>query len=119
MANIQAETNETLLTMNRLISDVVSQTELARQAGHEMTQTQTATTELVALVQQIAAFSTQQEALAAALQQNVLDINDSTNLTSSAIAQQSQATQTLVMYAGRLTDAVGQFTLPDANAKKS
>lgn len=117
VANIQAETNETLLTINRLIGDVVAQTELARMAGHEMTQTQTATTELVALVQQIAAFSTQQEALGIALQQNVLDINDSTNLTSSAITQQSQATQTLVMYAGRLTDAVGQFTLPDAGTK--
>ena len=117
VANIQAETNETLLTMNRLIGDVVAQTELARLAGHEMTQTQTATSELVALVQQIAAFSTQQEALAAALQQNVLDINDSSNLTSSAITQQSQATQTLVMYAGRLTDAVGQFTLPETAAK--
>lgn len=119
VANIQAETNETLLTMNRLISDVVAQTELARLAGREMTQTQTATTELVGLVQQIAAFSTQQEALAAALQQNVLDINDSSNLTSSAITQQSQATQTLVMYAARLTDAVGQFTLPEVNANKS
>ncbi len=117
VTNIQAETNETLLTMNRLIGDVITQTELARLAGREMTQTQTATTELVALVQQIAAFSTEQEALAAALQQNVLDINDSTNRTSSAISQQSQATQTLVMYAGRLTDAVGQFTLPDANAR--
>ena len=117
VANIQAETNETLLTMNRLISDVVAQTELARQAGHEMTRTQIATTELVGLVQQIAAFSTQQEALAAALQQNVLDINDSSNLTSSAITQQSQATQTLVMYAGRLTDAVGQFTLPESAPK--
>ena len=116
VANIQAETNETLLTMNRLIGDVVAQTELARLAGHEMTQSQSATTELVALVQQIAAFSTQQEALAIALQQNVLDINDSSNLTSSAIARQSQATQTLVMYAGRLTDAVGQFTLPDVAA---
>ena len=114
VANIQAETNETLLTMNRLISDVVSQTELARLAGREMTQTQTATTELVGLVQQIAAFSSQQEALAAALQQNVLDINDSTNLTSSAIAQQSEATRTLVAYAGQLTDAVGQFTLLEA-----
>ena len=114
VANIQAETNETLLTMNRLITDVVAQTELARLAGHEMSQSQTATTELVGLVQQIAAYSTQQEALAAALQQNVLDINDSTNLTSSAIAQQSQATQTLVVYAGRLTDAVNQFTLPEA-----
>ena len=116
VANIQAETNETLLTMNRLIGDVVAQTELARLAGYEMTQTQTATTELVALVQQIAAFSAQQEALAAALQQNVLDINDSSSLTSSAILQQSQATQTLVMSAGRLTAAVGQFTLPDTAA---
>ena len=69
------------------------------------------------LVQQIAAFSSQQEALAAALQQNVLDINESTTLTSSAITQQSEATRTLVVYAGRLTDAVGQFTLPEsANA---
>ena len=110
--NIQAETNETLLTMNRLISDVVAQTELARLAGREMTQTQLATTELVDLVQQIAAFSTRQEALAAALQQNVLDINNSTALTSTAIAQQSAATRTLVGYAGQLNEAVDQFTLP-------
>ena len=114
VANIQAETNETLLTMNRLISDVVAQTALAQMAGQEMTQSQIATTELIGLVQQIAAFSVQQEALATALQQNVLDINDSTTLTSSAIAQQSEATRTLVVYAGRLTEAVAQFTLPDA-----
>ena len=114
VANIQAETNETLLTMNRLISEVVAQTAMARMAGQEMTQSQLATTELIELVQQIAAFSVQQEALATALQQNVLDINDSTTLTSSAIAQQSKATQTLVVYAGRLTEAVAQFTLPDA-----
>ena len=112
VSNIQAETNETLLTMNRLISDVVAQTELARLAGREMTQTQVATTELVNLVQQIAAFSTQQEALASALQQNVLDINNSTTLTSTAIAQQSAATRTLVGYAGQLNEAVDQFTLP-------
>jgi methyl-accepting chemotaxis protein len=113
--NIQAETNETLLTMNRLISDVVAQTELARLAGREMTQTQLATTELVDLVQQIAAFSTQQEAIAAALQQNVLDINSSTTLTSTAIAQQSKATRTLVGYAGQLNEAVEQFILPAAD----
>ena len=117
VTNIQAETNETLLTMNRLISDVVAQTELARLAGREMASTQVATTELVGLVQQIAAFSEKQEALAAALQQNVLEINDSTTLTSSAIAQQSEATRTLVQFAGRLTDAVDQFTLPELAAK--
>ena len=114
VSNIQAETNETLLTMNRLISEVVAQTALAQMAGQEMKQSQLATTELIGLVQQIAAFSVQQEALATALQQNVLDINDSSNLTSSAIAQQSEATRTLVVYAGRLTEAVAQFTLPDA-----
>ena len=114
VSNIQAETNETLLTMNRLISDVVVQTELARLAGREMTQTQVETTELVSLVQQIAAFSTQQEALASALQQNVLDINNSTALTSNAIAQQSAATRTLVGYAGQLNAAVDQFTLPSS-----
>ena len=114
VSNIQAETNETLLTMNRLISDVVAQTELARLAGREMTQTQLATTELVSLVQQIAGFSTRQEAIAATLQQNILDINSSTTLTSTAIAQQSAATRTLVGYAGQLNKAVEQFTLPDA-----
>ncbi len=116
--NIQAETNETLLTMNRLITDVVTQTELARQAGQEMNATQLATTELVGLVQQIAAFSAQQEALAGALQQNVLDINEDTNQTSAAIALQSEATRTLVQFAQRLSGVVGQFKVhgPDHQA---
>jgi methyl-accepting chemotaxis protein len=118
VTNIQAETNETLLTMNRLISDVVAQTELARLAGTQMGQTQIATTELVGLVQQIAAFSVQQEELANVLRQNVLDINDSTTLTSSAITQQSEATLTLVHFAGRLSEAVGQFKLEESAAER-
>jgi methyl-accepting chemotaxis protein len=109
VSNIQSETNETLLTMNRLISDVVSQTELARRAGHEMTQTQTATTELVGLVQKIAAFSAQQQEMAQTLQKNVQVMNDGTAETSSAIAQQTNATDTLVQFAQRLNDSVGQF----------
>ncbi len=109
VSNIQSETNETLLTMNRLISDVVAQTELARRAGHEMTQTQTATTELVGLVQKIAAFSVQQQEMAQTLQKNVQGMNDGTAQTSSAIAQQTSATDTLVQFAQRLNDSVGQF----------
>ena len=109
VSNIQSETNETLLTMNRLISDVVAQTELARRAGHEMTQTQTATTELVGLVQKIAAFSAQQQEMAQTLQKNVQGMNDGTAQTSSAIAQQTSATDTLVQFAQRLNDSVGQF----------
>lgn len=109
VSNIQSETNETLLTMNRLISDVVAQTELARRAGHEMTQTQTATTELVGLVQKIAAYSAQQQEMAQTLQKNVQGMNDGTAQTSSAIAQQTSATDTLVQFAQRLNDSVGQF----------
>ncbi len=109
VGNIQAETNETLITMNRLISDVVTQTELARRAGQEMTQTQTATGELVALVRQIASFSAQQQEMSQTLQKNVQGMNDGTAETSSAIAQQSEATNTLVTFAQRLNDAVAQF----------
>lgn len=109
VSNIQSETNETLITMNRLISDVVSQTELARRAGHEMTQTQSATTELVGLVQKIAAFSAQQQEMAQALQKTVQGMNDGTTQTSTAIAQQTNATNTLVQFAQRLNDSVGQF----------
>ena len=109
VSNIQSETNETLITMNRLISDVVAQTELARRAGHEMTQTQAATGELVGLVQRIAAFSVQQQEMAQALQKNVQGMNDGTTQTSSAIAQQTDATNTLVQFAKRLNDSVGQF----------
>ena len=109
VSNIQSETNETLITMNRLIADVVAQTELARRAGHEMTQTHTATGELVGLVQRIAAFSVQQQEMAQALQKNVQGMNDGTTQTSSAIAQQTHATNTLVQFAQRLNDSVGQF----------
>jgi methyl-accepting chemotaxis protein len=109
VSNIQSETNETLITMNRLISDVVAQTELARRAGREMTQTQAATGELVGLVQRIAAFSVQQQEMAQALQKNVQGMNDGTTQTSSAIARQTNATNTLVQFAQRLNDSVGQF----------
>ncbi|MEY4911229.1 MAG: hypothetical protein RL761_892 [Pseudomonadota bacterium] len=109
VSNIQSETNETLITMNRLISDVVAQTELARRAGDEMTQTQAATGELVGLVQRIAAFSVQQQEMAQELQKTVQGMNDGTTQTSSAIAQQTNATSTLVQFAQRLNDSVGQF----------
>jgi methyl-accepting chemotaxis protein len=109
VSNIQSETNETLITMNRLISDVVAQTELARRAGHEMTQTQAATGELVGLVQRIAAFSVQQQEMAQTLQKNVQGMNDGTTQTSTAITQQTNATNTLVQFAQRLNDSVGQF----------
>lgn len=116
VGNIQAETNETLFTVNRLIGEVVKQSELAQRAGLQMNQTQSTTTQLVGLVRQIAAFSEQQAKLAGSLQQSVLDINHGTEQTSTAIAEQTASTQTLADFSRRLTQAVGQFKLPAQTA---
>ncbi len=116
VGNIQAETNETLFTVDRLIGDVVKQSELAQRAGAQMTQTQTTTAQLVGLVRQIAAFSDQQAKLASSLQQSVVDINHGNEQTSVAIAEQTTSTQTLAEFSRRLTQAVGQFKLADKAA---
>jgi methyl-accepting chemotaxis protein len=113
VGNIQGETNETLFTVNRLIGEVVKQSELAQRAGVQMNQTQTTTQQLVSLVRQIATFSDQQAKLASSLQQSVKDINEGTEQTSAAIAEQSASTQTLADFSRRLTQAVGQFKLTD------
>jgi methyl-accepting chemotaxis protein len=111
VGNIQAETNETLFTVNRLIGDVVRQSELAQRAGVQMNETQQTTQQLVGLVRQIAQFSEQQAKLAANLQQSVLDINAGTEQTSAAIAEQTASTQSLADSSRQLTAAVGQFKL--------
>jgi methyl-accepting chemotaxis protein len=116
VGNIQAETNETLFTVNRLIGEVVKQSELAQRAGVQMNQTQLTTQQLVSLVRQIAVFSDQQAKLATSLQQSVLEINQGAEQTSSAIVEQTASTQTLADFSRRLTQAVGQFKLPDQAA---
>jgi methyl-accepting chemotaxis protein len=116
VGNIQGETNETLFTVNRLIGEVVKQSELAQRAGVQMNQTQTTTQQLVSLVRQIATFSDQQAKLATSLQQSVKDINQGTEQTSAAIAEQTASTQTLADFSRRLTQAVGQFKLTEQAA---
>ena len=111
VGNIQAETNETLFTVDRLIGEVVKQSELAQRAGVQMTQTQSTTAQLVGLVKQIASFSEQQAQLSITLQRSVLDMNQGTEQTSAAIAEQTTSTQTLANFSRRLTEAVGQFKL--------
>jgi methyl-accepting chemotaxis protein len=112
--NIQLETNETLYTMNRLISQVVTQSQQAQQAGEQMTLTQSTTAQLVALVQQIAQFSEQQSLLARELQLSVAKLNKGSEQTVTAISEQTRSTGTLVDFSRRLADAVAQFKLPQA-----
>ena len=112
--NIQLETNETVYTMNRLISQVVSQSEQAQQAGDQMTQTQHTTAELVAVVQQIASSSEQQSLLARELQLSVAKLNKGSLATVSAISEQTRSTETLAHSSRKLLEAVSQFTLPQS-----
>lgn len=112
--NIQLDTNETLYTMNRLISQVVAQSEQAQRAGEQMTLTQSTTAQLVQLVQQIAQFSERQSLLARELQLSVSKLNKGSEQTVSAISEQSRSTVTLVDFARRLAEAVSQFKLPQA-----
>ena len=57
VGNIQLETNETIATVNRTISQVVAGSEQAQRAGEQMRLTQEITGELVAQVRRIAASS--------------------------------------------------------------
>ena len=116
VGNIQAETNETLFTVNRMIGEVVKQSELAQRAGVQMNQTQATTTQLVGLVRQIAAFSEQQAQLSMTLQESVLSINEGTEQTARAIERQTASTETLADFSRRLTEAVGLFKLPTFTA---
>jgi methyl-accepting chemotaxis protein len=111
--NIQGETNETVFTVNRLITDVVKQSDLAQQAGTQMVQTQTTTTELVELVKQIAVFSQSQNQLAQILQRGVTALGEEASKTNRAITEQSATTLTLVEFAERLNASVGVFKLPN------
>ena len=110
---IQVETGDTLLTMNRLISQVVRQSEQAQQAGEQMVATRDTTAELVNLVRQIAGFSEQQSTLARELRMSVDRLNRGSVQTILAIEQQTESTATLVDYARRLSESVGQFKLPE------
>ncbi len=111
--NIQGETNETVFTVNRLISDVVKQSDLAQQAGLQMAQTRMTTQELIELVRQIAALGENQNQLAQLLQQGVAELSGGATRTSAAIAEQSTSTQRLLEFSERLTSVVGQFKLPN------
>ena len=117
--NIQGETNETVFTVNRLITDVVQQSNLAQQAGVQMTQTQDTTQELVELVKQIAVFSQSQNQLAQILQRGVATLSEEAAKTNRAITEQSATTLTLVEFAERLNASVGVFKLPSQLINKS
>jgi len=115
VGNIQAEANESLITLSGLVGNVVQQSTLAQTAAQEMQSAQTATQELIAMVGQIAASSEVQQGLATSLRASIAEVNQSTTQTSSAMSAQIGLTETLVDYAQGLRQSVSEFKVESSN----
>jgi twitching motility protein PilJ len=114
VGNIQLETNETIATVNKTISQVVAGSEQAQKAGEQMRLTQEITAELVAQVQRIASSSQTQKTAAEQLLKSVESIGHSTERTAQQIEQQNHETETLLESARRLVESVNVFKLAAA-----
>lgn len=114
--NIQAETADTVTTMNEAISQVVRGTQLAEEAGTSMQETHANTSDLVDKVQQIADNSNNQARITHELRDRSELIKESTKKTNTELRDQSEQTDLLVQYSDDLLQAVGVFTLPDSES---
>ena len=112
VGNIQAETAETMATMNKTIAQVVDGTELAQAAGGQMEETQKTTSELANAVEQIFRRSITQAKVTETLRDQAAQVQSSTEETSSELEQQSNETVNLVEFSKRLVESVGVFKLP-------
>ncbi len=109
--NIQLETSDTVNTMNSAIAQVVEGSRLAEQAGLQMQATQSATSELVESVQQIAVKSHGQAKASQELLDRAIQIKKTNQQTSLQLDEQSAQTTNLVEYARMLLSTVRVFKL--------
>lgn len=112
VSNIQVETADTVTTMNDAISQVVSGSQLAEQAGAQMNDTRASTETLVKLVEQIAKHAQVQAQNTKRLSDESGNIRVSTQKTASELQEQATYTEQLVALSGNLVEAVSVFTLP-------
>ncbi len=114
VSNIQLETNETINTVNRTITQVVQGSEQAQKAGEQMRVTQGITAQLVAQVQRIADGSNAQKQASEQLLLSVQQIGQTNDRTAAQIGVQNLETDSLLASARRLVESVNVFKLPQA-----
>jgi len=112
--SIQGETAETMVTMNKLISQVVDGSELAEQAGKQMVDTQKTTSELVSAVGEISSQSISQAKVSNDIRVRAAQIQKSTEATGSQLKEQAIETNSLVSLADNMLESVRAFKLPAA-----
>jgi methyl-accepting chemotaxis protein len=114
--NIQIETSDTINTVNKTISQVVTGSELATRSGQQMRETQQSTASLVELVKRITSSAQVQMKITTELRNRVHQIGASTEKTAAEILLQSEATADLSKSADRLVESVRVFKLPSNRA---
>jgi methyl-accepting chemotaxis protein len=112
--NIRVETVDTMSTMNTVISQVSEGTRMAEQAGDNMRLTQSATSELVESVQQIAESSQFQAKASSKLRDRADKIKESTRKTAWHLQEQTKFTNNLVKLSKLLLKSVSVFKLPQS-----
>lgn len=112
--SIQAESSETMSTMNKTIGQVVAGSELAEKAGQRMRFTQRNTQELVAAVQQIAERSKVQEAINVELHDQANKLEQSTAATEKELREQIEQAENMFAHLNSLVKSVRVFKLPEA-----
>ncbi len=112
--SIQAETADTIKTMNDTITRVVEGTQLAERAGVEMGNTREVTSELVEYVERIGESSKQQVDVARRLVERATELQASAQLTYDTMQKQAASTVALADYSERLIESVSVFTLPES-----
>ncbi len=110
--NMQVDTNDTIVTMDRTIAQVVEGSRTAETAWQQMSLTQEATTELVDSVREIADASAQQAKLSGELRDRSVAMVKGTRQTLQEILDQLRYTKALVQYARQLLQSVRVFKLP-------
>ena len=109
--NIQLETSETVVALNRTVTDVVRGSEVAEKSGQQMEETKTANARLAEAVQRIANESTRQIALAQRLAQRAQAITQSNEQSDRLMKNTNDDVAVLVQSSDRLIGVVSEFKL--------
>ena len=111
---IQADSGDTIRTMNETISQVVGISKLAERAGEQMEKTLSATDGLVGSVREIAATTANQARASGTLLKRAHNIELANTETMVQLTAQREETARLMQYSKALVDTVRVFKLPNA-----
>ena len=113
---IQGETNEAVAAMEKSISEVVSGSKVANQAGQSLQEIEGVSVKLAELIQSISLASKHQARGSEALSKSMGDISQITRQTAAGTKQTADSVNSLAKLADGLRESVSTFRLPASHA---